>query len=138
MENTYKTLTPRQIMKLDKPGFYHLPFMNDDHDVEVVYATPNIDEVLMKVIIVRLEDDVLQDFYYNESDEVFKPLTVHEETLDLWLACKEDDETNAEIETAYHREYTMGYQWIQNEVGIFCPEEFADYEIPVNDYAWEM
>ena len=109
----YKTLSCRQIEKLDKPGFYTLPFFTDDHNVEVVYATPNIPAVRMKVIIVKMDDGSFQDFYYNDSDAVFKPLTVN---------CY--DEEYSEDDTIDN--YKFGVEWENSGVGIECPKEYSD------------
>lgn len=119
----YRTLTWREILKLDTPGFYRLPFYNDDQDVEVVYATPNIDDVRMKVIIVKFDENTFQDFYYNDSDQVFKPLTV-----DYSDEGEDDDSTD----------YTFGAEWKREHVGIDCPQEFA-YRIGLTeDEAWRF
>lgn len=119
----YRALTWREIIKLDTPGFYRLPFYNDDGDVEVVYATPNTDDVRMKVIIVKFDDNVFQDFYYNEEDQVFKPLTVD--------YSDESDDNEPD-------EYTFGYVWKNSHVGIDCPAEFA-YLIGLTEgEAWEF
>lgn len=116
----YRTLTWREIVKLDTPGFYHLPFYNEDRDVEVVYATPNIDDVRMKVIIVKFDDNTFQDFYYNDGDQVFKPLTVD-------YSCEgEDDDAD----------YTFGTEWKREHVGIDCPKEFAHIVGLYEDQAW--
>lgn len=119
----YKTLTWREIIKLDTPGFYRLPFYNDDGDVEVVYATPNIDDVRMKVIIVKFDDNVFQDFYYNEEDQVFKPLTVD--------YSDESDDNEPD-------EYTFGYEWKNSGVGIDCPEKFAHIVGLTEGEAWKF
>lgn len=119
---TYKTLTWREITKLDTPGFYRLPFYNDDQNVEVVYATPNIDDVRMKVIIVKFDENTFQDFYYNEEDQVFKPLTVD------YSAEEEDDDESVN--------YTFGTEWKNSDVGIDCPEEFAHIVGLTEDEAW--
>lgn len=119
----YRALTWREIIKLDTPGFYRLPFYNDDGDVEVVYATPNIDDVRMKVIIVKFDDNAFQDFYYNEDDQVFKPLTVD------YSGEGDDNETN---------EYTFGYEWKRTGVGIDCPKEFAHIVGLTENEAWEF
>jgi hypothetical protein len=108
----YKALTWRQIEKLDKPGFYTLPFFAYDHNVEVVYATPNIPAVSMKVIIVRMDDGSFQDFYYNDSDAVFKPLTVN---------CFDEDYENDTIDN-----YRFGVEWENSGVGVECPKEYAN------------
>lgn len=120
----YKTLTWREITKLDTPGFYRLPFYNDDQNVEVVYATPNADDVRMKVIIVKFDENTFQDFYYNDSDQVFKPLTV-----DYSPEEEEDDEP---------ADYTFGYEWKIQCVGIDCPEEFAHIVGLTEDEAWKF
>jgi hypothetical protein len=119
---TYKTLTWREIEKLDTPGFYRLPFYNDDQNVEVVYATPNTDDVRMKVIIVKIDENTYQDFYYNGEEQVFKPLTVnyyeHEDP---------DDNIN---------NYSFGEEWKNSAVGIDCPKEFAYLIGLTEDEAW--
>ena len=107
----YITLTWRKIETLEKPGFYHLPFYSDDHDVEVVYATPNDSDARMKVIIVKMDDGSYQDFYYNAEDQVFKPLTISYDLSDLG-----GDQLNVKF----------GYNWENEWVGVDCPEEFAN------------
>lgn len=119
----YRALTWREITKLDTPGFYRLPFYNDDGDVEVVYATPNTDDVRMKVIIVKFDDNAFQDFYYNEEDQVFKPLTVD------YSDEGEDDEPG---------DYTFGTEWKNSGVGIDCPAEFAHIVGLTEGEAWEF
>lgn len=120
----YKTLTWREIIKLDTPGFYRLPFYNDDQNVEVVYATPNIDDVRMKVIIVKFDECTFQDFYYNEDDQVFKPLTVNYYDV-------EDPDSNI-------NDYAFGVEWKNSAVGIDCPKEFA-YLIGLDENsAWKF
>ena len=106
----YKTLTWRKIETLENPGFYHLPFYSDDHDVEVVYATPNDSPARMKVIIVKMDDGSYQDFYYNGENEVFKPLTISYEA--------EDDFDEVLV--------TFAESWENEQVGIDCPKEYAD------------
>lgn len=120
----YKTLTWREIIKLDTPGFYRLPFYNDDGDVEVVYATPNTDDVRMKVIIVKFDFCTFQDFYYNEDDQVFKPLTVN---------YYDHDNPNDNINN-----YSFGVEWKNSHVGIDCPAEFAYLIGLTEDEAWEF
>lgn len=117
----YRTLTWREIIKLNTAGFYRLPFYNDDQNVEVVYATPNIDDVRMKVIIVKIDECTFQDFYYNEEDQVFKPLTVD--------YSDESDDNEPD-------EYTFGYEWKNTSVGVDCPEEFAHIVGLTEDDAW--
>lgn len=118
---TYKTLTWREIEKLDTPGFYRLPFYTDDQNVEVVYATPNTDDVRMKVIIVKYDDNTFQDFYYNDLNQIFKPLTVNYYEGDA------DDSID---------NYTFGYEWKNSGVGIDCPKEFAHIVGLTEDEAW--
>ena len=117
----YKTLTWREIVKLDTPGFYRLPFYTDDQNVEVVYATPNIDDVRMKVIIVKIDECTFQDFYYNGEDQVFKPLSVD-------YSCEGEDDDPAD--------YTFGVEWKNSDVGIDCPKEFAYLIGLTEDEAW--
>ena len=117
-----KTLTWREIIKLNTPGFYRLPFYNDDQNAEVVYATPNIESVRMKVIIVKFDENTFQDFYYNEEDQVFKPLTVN---------YHDAEDPDSDI-----NDYSFGVEWKNSAVGIDCPEEFA-YLIGLDeDSAW--
>ena len=118
----YKTLTWREIIKLNTPGFYRLPFYNDDQNVEVVYATPNVDDVNMKVIIVKFDECTFQDFYYNEDDQVFKPLTVN-------YYDPEDPDDNI-------NNYAFGVEWKNSCVGINCPKEFTHIVGLTEDEAW--
>lgn len=117
-----KTLTWREIIKLNTPGFYRLPFYNDDQNAEVVYATPNIEDVRMKVIIVKFDENTFQDFYYNEEDQVFKPLTVN---------YYDPEDPDSDI-----NDYSFGVEWKRTEVGIDCPEEFAFLIGLDEDSAW--
>jgi hypothetical protein len=117
----YKTLTWREIEKLDTPGFYRLPFYTDDQNVEVVYATPNTDDVRMKVIIVKFDENTFQDFYYNDGDQIFKPLTVN--------YYEGDDDDNID-------NYTFGTEWKNSHVGIDCPKEFVHIVGLTEDEAW--
>ena len=119
----YKTLTWREITKLDTPGFYRLPFYTDDQNVEVVYATPNVDDVNMKVIIVKFDENTFQDFYYNDCEQVFKPLTVN------YSDEGEDDEPI---------DYTFGAEWKNSGIGIDCPKEFAHIVGLTEDEAWKF
>ena len=118
----YKTLTWREIIKLNTPGFYRLPFYNDDQNVEVVYATPNTDDVRMKVIIVKFDENTFQDFYYNDGDQIFKPLTVNYYEHD-----DHDDNIN---------NYAFGVEWKNSDVGIDCPKEFAHIVGLTEDKTW--
>lgn len=118
----YKTLTWREIEKLNTPGFYRLPFYNDDQNVEVVYATPNVEHARMKVIIVKFDFCTFQDFYYNGEEQVFKPLTVNYYEHD-----DPDDNIN---------NYAFGVEWKNSHVGIDCPKEFAYLIGLTEDEAW--
>ena len=117
-----KTLTWREIIKLNTPGFYRLPFYNDDQNAEVVYATPNIEAVRMKVIIVKFDENTFQDFYYNEEDQVFKPLTVN---------YHDTEDPDSDI-----NDYSFGVEWKNSAVGIDCPKEFAFLIGLDEDSAW--
>ena len=117
-----KTLTWREIIKLNTPGFYRLPFYNDDQNAEVVYATPNIEAVRMKVLIVKYDENTFQDFYYNEEDQVFKPLTVN---------YYDSEDPDSDI-----NDYSFGVEWKRTEVGVDCPEEFAFLIGLDEDSAW--
>lgn len=116
----YKTLTWREITKLDTPGFYRLPFYTDDQNVEVVYVTPNANGVNLKVIIVKIDENTFQDFYYNDGEHVFKPMTVD-------YSCEGDDDD---------ADYTFGAEWKNSGVGIDCPKEFAHIVGLTEDEAW--
>ena len=69
---------------LNKPGFYRIPIKNYSSfndtpvikDVEVVYVTPK--ESRMLVIIVKIDYDTYQDFYYNGNEGLFKILTFND------------------------------------------------------------
>ena len=117
----YKKLNWREIIKLDTPGFYRLPFYNANQNVEVVYATPNVDTVRMKVIIVKYDDNTFQDFYYNDLNQIFKPLTVN-----YYEGDADDNIDN----------YTFGVEWKNSHVGIDCPKEFAHIVGLTEDEAW--
>ena len=125
MSNIYKSLTPRQIMNLETPGFYKLPFFQDDADVEVVYATPTT--ARMKTIIIKVADGLYLDFYYNEADECFKNLTLPECDLEEWVS-------DGSSEESYHKAFTFGESWKRDNVGVPCPAEFADYEVVIGAY----
>ena len=91
MNNIYKSLTSRQIMNLETPGFYKLPFIDGDADVEVVYATSA--DARMKTIIIKVAEGLYLDFYYNESDECFKNLTLPECDLEEWVSDGSSEES---------------------------------------------
>ena len=121
---------------LNKPGFYRIPIksyssFNDTpviKDVEVVYVTPK--ESRMLVIIVKIDDDTYQDFYYNSNEGLFKILTFNDfdmediyDTYDLDFI----DEVGG-----IYKIFTMRASWIMEDVFVPCPEEFANYEVDRN------
>ena len=117
---------------LNKPGFYRIPIRNYTglgtpifKDVEVVYVTPK--ESRMLVIIVKIDDDTYQDFYYNGSEGVFKILTFND-----FSAEEIDDEDLIDIVGGIDKIFTMRASWIMEDVLVPCPEEFADYEVDPN------
>ena len=118
---------------LNEPGFYRIPIKNYKgfksgpvfKDVEVVYVTPK--ESLMLVIIVKIDDDTYQDFYYNGSEGLFKILTFND-----FCAEEIDDEDLIDIVGGIDKIFTMRASWIMEDVLVPCPEEFADYEVDCN------
>lgn len=121
---------------LNKPGFYRIPIKNYSSfndtpvikDVEVVYVTPK--ESRMLVIIVKIDDDTYQDFYYNGNEGIFKILTFNdfdmEDIYDLY-----DLDFIDEVGGIY-KIFTMRASWIMEDVFVPCPEEFANYEVDRN------
>ena len=121
---------------LNKPGFYRIPIKNYSSfndtpvikDVEVVYVTPK--ESRMLVIIVKIDDDTYQDFYYNGNEGIFKILTFNdfgmEDIYDLYNLDFID-----EVGGIY-KIFTMSASWIMEDVFVPCPEEFANYEVDRN------
>lgn len=121
---------------LNKPGFYRIPIKNYSSfndtpvikDVEVVYVTPK--ESRMLVIIVKIDDNTYQDFYYNGNEGLFKVLTFNdfdmEDVYDLY-----DLDFIDEI-GGIDKIFTMGASWIMEDVFVPCPEEFANYEVDRN------
>ena len=121
---------------LNKPGFYRIPLKNYSSfndtpvikDVEVVYVTPK--ESRMLVIIVKIDADTYQDFYYNSNEGLFKILTFNDfdmediyDTYDLDFI----DEVGG-----IYKIFTMRASWIIEDVFVPCPEEFANYEVDRN------
>ena len=121
---------------LNKPGFYRIPLKNYSSfndtpvikDVEVVYVTPK--ESRMLVIIVKIDADTYQDFYYNSNEGLFKILTFNDfdmediyDTYDLDFI----DEVGG-----IYKIFTMRASWIMEDVFVPCPEEFANYEVDRN------
>ena len=121
---------------LNKPGFYRIPIKNYSSlsdtpvikDVEVVYVAPK--ESRMLVIIVKIDDDTYQDFYYNGSEGLFKILTFNdfdmEDIYDLYDLDLIDEVGGID------KIFTMGASWIMEDVFVPCPEEFANYEVDRN------
>ena len=121
---------------LNKPGFYRIPLKNYSSfndtpvikDVEVVYVTPK--ESRMLVIIVKIDADTYQDFYYNGNEGIFKILTFNdfdmEDIYDLY-----DLDFIDEVGGIY-KIFTMRASWIMEDVFVPCPEEFANYEVDRN------
>ena len=118
---------------LNKPGFYRIPIKNYSSfndtpvikDVEVAYVTPK--ESRMFVIIVKIDDDTYQDFYYNDSEGLFKILTFND-----FCAEEIDDEDLIDAVGGIDKIFTMRASWIMEDVMVPCPEEFADYEVDHN------
>ena len=121
---------------LNKPGFYRIPIKNYSSfndipvikDVEVVYVTPK--ESRMLVIIVKIDDDTYQDFYYNGNEGIFKVLTFNdfdmEDIYDLYDLDFIDEVGGID------KIFTMHASWIMEDVFVPCPEEFANYEVDRN------
>ena len=117
---------------LNKPGFYRIPLRNYSDlgtpifkDVEVVYVTPKESRVL--VIIVKIDEDTYQDFYYNGYEGLFKILTFND-----FYAEEIDDEDLIEAVGGIDKIFTMGASWIMEDVFVPCPEEFANYVVDRN------
>ena len=121
---------------LNKPGFYRIPIKNYSSfndtpvikDVEVVYVTPK--ESRMLVIIVKIDADTYQDFYYNGNEGIFKILTFNdfdmEDIYDLYDLDFIDEVGGID------KIFTMHASWIMEDVFVPCPEEFANYEVDRN------
>ena len=132
---TFKSSIKEDEMRelLNEPGFYRIPIKNYKgfkygpvfKDVEVVYVTPK--ESRMLVIIVKIDDDTYQDFYYNDSEGLFKILTFND-----FCAEEIDDEDLIDIVGGIDKIFTMRASWIMEDVLVPCPEEFADYEVDRN------
>lgn len=129
---TFKSFIKEDEMRelLNKPGFYRIPVRNysvftDDpvaKDVEVVYVTPK--EARMLVIIVKIDEDTYQDFYYNDGNGLFKILTFND-----FYAEEVDDTDIIEAVGGIDKIFTMSASWIMEDVRVPCPEEFANYEV---------
>lgn len=118
---------------LNKPGFYIIPVRNYNifNDirvfklVEVVYVTPK--ESRMLVIIVKIDEDTYQDFYYNENEGLFKILTFND-----FCAEEIDDKDLIKAVGGIDKIFTMGASWIMEDVLVPCPKEFANYVVDRN------
>ena len=118
---------------LNKPGFYRIPIKNYSSsnntpvikDVDVVYVTPK--ESRMLVIIVKIDDNTYQDFYYNGNEGLFKVLTFNDFYTD-----EIDDEDLIDEVGGIDKIFTMRASWIMEDVFVPCPEEFANYEVDRN------
>ena len=132
---TFKTNINDDEMRelLNKPGFYRIPIKNYSlfndtpviKEVEVVYVTPK--ESRMLVIIVKIDDNIYQDFYYNDNEGLFKILTFNDFSAD-----DIDDEDLIDEVGGIDKIFTMRASWIMEEVFVPCPEEFANYEVDRN------
>ena len=115
---------------LNKPGFYRIPVRNynvftDDpvvKDVEVVYVTPI--DARMLVIIIKIDDDTYQDFYYNDGNGCFKILTFND-----FYAEEIDDEDIIEAVGGIDKIFTFKASWILENVRDTPPAELANYEV---------
>ena len=118
---------------LNEPGFYKIPIRNykvcNDgpvfKEVEAVYVTPK--ESRMLVIIVKIDEDTYQDFYYNDNEGLFKILTFND-----FCADDIDDEDLIDEVGGIDKIFTMRASWIMEDVFVPCPEEFANYEVDRN------
>lgn len=121
---------------LNKPGFYRIPIKNYSSfndtpvikDVEVVYVTPK--ESRMLVIIVKIDSDTYQDFYYNDNEGLFKVLTFND--FDMEDVYELYDLDFIDEVGGIDKIFTMGASWIMEDVFVPCPEEFANYEVDRN------
>ena len=135
---TFKSFIEEDEMRklLNKPGFYRIPVRNYNvftdepifKDVEVVYVTPK--EARMCVIIVKIDEDTYQDFYYNDRKALFKILTIN----DIY-AEEVDDDDLIEPVGGIDKIFTMAASWIMEDVRVTCPEEFANYEVDRNIFS---
>ena len=100
-----------------KLGKYKLPFKNFDEETEerevnVVYVSGEGSRLW--AIIIETEDGGYQDYYWNDNEERFKPLTYN-----------------------YGDEYddlTFRESWMEECVGDKLPKEFRNYiPKPLND-----
>ena len=115
---------------LNKPGFYKIPIISYDifndgyitKDVEVVYVTPP--SARMLVIIVKIDDDTYQDFYYNDCNGCFKILTFND-----FYAEEIDDEDLIDAVGGIEKIFTFRASWILENVRDTPPAELANYEV---------
>lgn len=129
---TFKSFIKENEMRelLNKPGFYRIPvrnynIFNDEQvvkDVEVVYVTPESARTL--VIIVKIDDDTYQDFYYNECNGIFKILTFND-----FYAEEVDDDDLIDAVGGIDKIFTLRASWILENVRDTPPAELANYEV---------
>lgn len=129
---TFKSFIKENEMRklLNKPGFYRIPVRNyniftDEQvvkDVEVVYVTPP--EARTLVIIVKIDEDTYQDFYYNECNGIFKILTFND-----FYAEEVDDDDLIDAVGGIDKIFTLRASWILENVGDTPPTELANYEV---------
>jgi len=81
-------------------------------------------EARMLVIIVKIDEDTYQDFYYNDCNGLFKILTFND-----FYAEEVDDVDLIEAVGGIDKIFTMAASWIMDDVRVPCPEEFANYEV---------
>ena len=136
MQNFFDMTYPHRIEDsemrklLNKPGFYRIPVRNYNvftdepifKDVEVVYVTPK--EARMLVIIVKIDEDTYQDFYYNDRNGLFKILTFND-----FYAEEVDDDDLIEAVGGIDKIFTFKASWILENVRDTPPVELANYEV---------
>lgn len=136
MENFIDLTLPQNIEDsemrklLNKPGFYKIPIMSYDvfsdgyinKTVEVVYVTPP--EARTLVIIVKIDEDTYQDFYYNDCNGCFKILTFND-----FYAEEVDDDDLIDAVGGIDKIFTLRASWILENVRDTPPAELANYEV---------
>lgn len=114
---------------ITQPGRYKVRFISYKNDegyvdriVDVVYVTPKTSRML--VIIVKIDDNVYQDFYYNEGSECFKILTFNDfDANDI------DDEDLLEAMGGVDNVGTFEASWVMENVKAVCPDELKGYRV---------
>lgn len=117
---------------LIKPGSYKLPLISYvvedgivNRDVEVVYVTPKTARML--VIIVKIDENTYQDFYYNDGNKCFKILTVNDFDAD-----DIDDEDLLEEMGGPENVGTFDASWVMENVKDIPPSKLAPYKVDSN------